>query len=334
MVTTHLGDLKTYAFNNERAENGAVEFDVETMRPTYRLHIGQFGMSNALKIARRLKLPKELLEARPQVSQAAQGEDRRTGPAPATARGGREGEGRSTGRAARGRPRKGGRSSAARTALDREAAEKAALNELRASLKPETVVTVSRFDSTGKVVKVDAKKQTVTVSVGLGQWEIPFEEIFPLDETWRLATPASPASPSPGSSRSRRASVLPRSPRARERAAPVSPACSSLPSRRRSSTRKFSADRGRGGPGPEYEPARERWQAELAEAAGNTIPRRGQGGRRCRRSGRASCHPPCASRRYWRSRPDCDRERGAAAQHNTDEAVQDEVDARRQDRRA
>src|SRR6185295_15967066 len=62
MVTTHLGDLKTYAFNNERAENAAVEFDVETLQPTYRLHIGQFGMSNALKIARRLKLPRELLK--------------------------------------------------------------------------------------------------------------------------------------------------------------------------------------------------------------------------------------------------------------------------------
>src|SRR5262249_24219176 len=61
MVTTHLGDLKTYAFHNERAENGAVEFDVETLRPTYRLHIGQFGMSNALRIARRLQLPRELL---------------------------------------------------------------------------------------------------------------------------------------------------------------------------------------------------------------------------------------------------------------------------------
>ena len=64
MVTTHLGDLKTYAFNNDRAENGAVEFDVETLRPTYRLHIGQFGMSNALKIARRLKLPRDLLRQR------------------------------------------------------------------------------------------------------------------------------------------------------------------------------------------------------------------------------------------------------------------------------
>src|SRR5207249_1373765 len=61
MVTTHLGDLKTYAFANDHAENAAVEFDAETLRPTYRLQIGQFGMSNALKIARRLKLPRDLL---------------------------------------------------------------------------------------------------------------------------------------------------------------------------------------------------------------------------------------------------------------------------------
>src|SRR3954468_7233709 len=61
MVPTHLGALKTYAFHNERAENAAVEFDVETLRPTFRLHIGQFGMSNALRIARRLKMPRDLL---------------------------------------------------------------------------------------------------------------------------------------------------------------------------------------------------------------------------------------------------------------------------------
>src|SRR5205823_14198116 len=62
MMTTHLGDLKTYAFHNNRAENAAVEFDGETLRPTYRLHIGQYGMSNALRIARRLKMPRDLLK--------------------------------------------------------------------------------------------------------------------------------------------------------------------------------------------------------------------------------------------------------------------------------
>ena len=66
-----------------------------------------------------------------------------------------------------------------RGALEREAAAKAALNELRTNLKLGTVVLVQRFGATGRVVKVDAKKQTVTVSVGIGQWEVPFDEIFP-----------------------------------------------------------------------------------------------------------------------------------------------------------
>src|SRR5262249_14596980 len=58
---THIGDLKTYAFSNARAENAAVEFDLETLRPRYRLHIGDIGQSNALLIARRLNLPEHLV---------------------------------------------------------------------------------------------------------------------------------------------------------------------------------------------------------------------------------------------------------------------------------
>ena len=103
MVTTHLGDLKTYAFHNERAENAAVEFDVETLRPTYRLHIGQFGMSNALKIARRLKLPRDLLKRAHRYLRRQQAAHAGTGPAAAIARGSGKGPRGGAGRPARGR---------------------------------------------------------------------------------------------------------------------------------------------------------------------------------------------------------------------------------------
>ena len=178
IVTTHLGDLKTYAFNNPRAENGAVEFDVETMRPTYKLHIGQFGMSNALKIARRLKLPRELLKRAHRYLKRRKG---KTGELARLQELRQEAEkAKVEALAARHEAdREKEEFERRKSALDREAAEKAALNELRANLKPGSTVRVSRFDSTGRVVRVDVKKQTVTVSVGLGQWEIPFDEIFP-----------------------------------------------------------------------------------------------------------------------------------------------------------
>ena len=62
IVTTHIGDLKTYAFSNPDAENAAVEFDDETLEPKYRLHVGDVGQSKALKIARQLRLPERVVE--------------------------------------------------------------------------------------------------------------------------------------------------------------------------------------------------------------------------------------------------------------------------------
>ena len=178
IVTTHLGDLKTYAFNNDQAENGAVEFDVETMRPTYRLLIGQFGMSNALKIARRLKLPKELLKRAHRYLKRRKG---RTGELARLQELRQEAEKARTDAmtAQHEATREKEEYERKRAAITREAEEQVRLTEMRASLKANDVVKVSRFDRTGKVVRVDAKKQTVTVSIGLGQWEIPFEEIFP-----------------------------------------------------------------------------------------------------------------------------------------------------------
>jgi DNA mismatch repair protein MutS2 len=182
IVTTHLGDLKTYAFNNPRAENGAVEFDIETMRPTYRLHIGQFGMSNALKIARRLKLPRDLLKRAHRYLKRRKG---KTGDLARLQELREEAEkAREQALAAQHEAAREKEEFERRTAaLAREAEQQAALRELRAGLKPNDVVRVTRFDRTGKVVRVDARKQVVTVSVGIGQWEVPFDEIFPADES-------------------------------------------------------------------------------------------------------------------------------------------------------
>lgn len=61
VTTTHLGQLKSFAYSTPRAQNASVQFDTETLQPTYRLMIGTPGSSNAIVIATRLGMPKDVV---------------------------------------------------------------------------------------------------------------------------------------------------------------------------------------------------------------------------------------------------------------------------------
>lgn len=71
LVTTHYPEVKEYAERTERIRNARMEFDKQTLRPTYRMVIGEAGESCAFYIAQRLGMPERMLEMARQAAYGA-----------------------------------------------------------------------------------------------------------------------------------------------------------------------------------------------------------------------------------------------------------------------
>ncbi|TWT42106.1 Endonuclease MutS2 [Phycisphaerae bacterium RAS1] len=179
LVTTHLGALKAFALTREKAENACVEFDIETLRPTYHLRIGESGMSNAIDIAQRLGMPRRLvIAARRNLSKRAR-----------AMRDVLEGTSVVKRNAETARQEAQNAKLAAEQAAQESASAKVQFERKRADfetwvqhvvhLQPGDAVRVRGFDRDGKIVRMRLDQQRAEVDVGAFTVEVPLGDVLP-----------------------------------------------------------------------------------------------------------------------------------------------------------
>lgn len=222
VVTTHLGALKTFALVRNRAENACVEFDLESMQPTYHLRIGEAGASNAINIAERLGMPRRLVESSRKNIGRHQRALRSALEGAALAK--REAEdARKEADRARGDAARAARAAeAARTAFQRKQADFHAWLEQVVHLQPGDPVRVRNFHRDGKVVRMRLDLQRAEVDMGVFTIESPLSDLMPPE------TPAPPAPPLKPAVVAPKPKQRPAQPRERNRPA-VRPGGSELP---------------------------------------------------------------------------------------------------------
>jgi len=179
VVTTHIGALKSFAYTTARAENASVEFDQQTLRPTYHLRIGEPGSSNAIAIAQRLGMPRKLVHAaeRNLSRQARMLHAAIAGTAAAK----REAEAaREAAHSARlHADRAETEAAAARQSLERKQAEFQEWVTRVVHLRAGDPVRVRGFDRDGRIVRLRIDLQRAEVDVGSFTVEVPLGDVLP-----------------------------------------------------------------------------------------------------------------------------------------------------------
>jgi dsDNA-specific endonuclease/ATPase MutS2 len=227
IATTHIGALKSFPLTRERAENGCVEFNAETLEPTYHLRIGEAGMSNAIEIAKRLGMPRRLVNAaKRNLSRKAR-----------TLRAALEGA------AGAKRMAEAARSAAESARLDADRAQnradgtRAALEQQKQDfqkwvqqvvhLQSGDPVRVRNFDRDGRVIRMRIDQHRAEVDVGSFTVEVPLGDVLPPETPAPPPRPPRPKAPAP---------IKPAKPR------PVAPRAAATPTTQRKPRRRDQAD--------------------------------------------------------------------------------------------
>ena len=188
IVTTHLGALKGFAMTRPGAENACVEFDVQTLRPTYHVSLGEAGASNAIEIASRLGLPKRLVAA------AQRNVSRKARALHSAIEGTRhvkrqaEHARRDAEKAQLAADHAKTEASAAQQRLAQQQADFQKWVQRVVHLQSGDAVRVRHFDRDGKIVRVRLDQQRAEVDVGAFSVEVPLGDVLPPQ------TPAPPPS--------------------------------------------------------------------------------------------------------------------------------------------